>query len=500
MIRLLYLYETVLLDVPEQLLRVNVMTVLFQILARILERQNEDGSWGSIGSREENAYAIITLTNLIGLPFVTPIAGQIESAISRGRNYLKSIKALENGLTPNDYIWVGKISYGVESVCHSYVLAALNTVPQYLLGPRVSALVTIPVHKVNSFAELYKRLPMFARVESWILKTWLIEGYLLLPALEKMRLSVFSRRGINKDYLEYISFSWIGSSRAENIQVGIQTLVDMMMISVINFQVGEFFDGVVAKGDLLTIIQLRRSIEKLFSDLKIAPTSDIAKCIDTLNERAHIYRQLEDFLRFVMTYPRIQKASDHDKAQLGLELKAYLLAHTQQTEDNLKFIRQSRQNTYSTPPSSYIRWVRTTASDRLGSQYAFAFLICLLGKDGEDYLPNSEIKYIAHHCCTNLSVLRRMFKDYSSLERDRRESNLNSVVFPEFDGELDEDLQAELVTLTKYERKHLALSFEELKRVCGDRHRRIYEMTRLFYNASEFYNEVYAVKDLSLSH
>ena len=59
---------------------------------------------------------------------------------------------------------------------------------------------------------------------------------------------------------------------------------------------------------------------------------------------------------------------------------------------------------------------------------------------------------------------------------------------------------AELVRLTKYERKFLDLSFEELKRVCGDRHRRIYEMVKLFYNASELYNEVYEVKDLSISH
>ena len=107
----------------------------------------------------------------------------------------------------------------------------------------------------------------------------------------------------------------------------------------------------------------------------------IVNGFDALNEcDQDIYRQLKDFLQFVMTYPRIQNASDHDKAQLQLELKLYLLAHTQQIEDNFKFQRQSQQKTYSTPPSSYIRWVRTTASDHLSSQYAFAFLICLLGK------------------------------------------------------------------------------------------------------------------------
>jgi hypothetical protein len=481
------------------------MVVLFQILVRILQQQNEDGSWGSRGSREETAYAIISLSNVVSLPFLNPIEGQIETAISRGRKYLRSIKALENiKLTPNDYIWVGKISYGVEIVCHSYVIAASNgPVPRYILGPRVSALVRIPVQKVDNFGNFYAKLPMFARVEPWILKAWVIEGYLFLPDLAKRRLEVFSRRGMDEEkYLEYIPFSWIAASGLENTQASAQMLFDMMMISMVNFQVDEFFDGVISKGDPLTIARLRKTVEKLFSGLTISRTSDIVNGFDALNEHElNIYRQLECFLHFAVTNPRIQNAGDHDKAQLLLELKFYLFAHTQQIEDNFKFQRQSRQKTYYSPPSSYARWVRTTASDHLSSQYAFAFWMCLLTND-QDYLPNSEIKYIAQDCCTRLSVICRMFNDYGSLARDRKESNVNSMCFPDFDGEQKEekDLLAELVKLTKYERKFLDLSFDELKKVCGSRHRRIYEMTKLFYNASELYTEVYEVRDVSVSH
>jgi len=344
---------------------------------------------------------------------------------------------------------------------------------------------------------------MFAKVEPWILKAWVIEGYLFLPDLEKKHLAVFSRRGMAEDkYLEYIPFSWISANGLENTQAGAQILFGMMMISMMNFQVDEFFDGVIAKADLLTIAQLRRSIKKLFSDLEIVRTRDIVNGLDAPNDHDRdVYRQLEDFLRFVVTYPQIQNASAHDKAQLQLELKFFLLAHTQQIEDNFKFQRQSQQKTYSTPPSSYMRWVRTTASDHLSARYAFAFLICLLGND-QDYLPNSEIKYIAEDCCARSSVLCRMFNDYGSLERDRKESNVNSICFPEFDGEEkdEKNLLAELVRLTTYERKFLDLSFDELKRACGGRHRRIYDTTRLFYNASELYSEVYKVNDLSVSH
>jgi hypothetical protein len=182
---------------------------------------------------------------------------------------------------------------------------------------------------------------------------------------------------------------------------------------------------------------------------------------------------------------------------LKLELKAFLLAHTQQCEDSIKLRRQDYPKTYSTPPSSYMKWVRSTASDHLSSQYAFAFLVCLLGR-GEDYLVDSEIRYIAQDCCTHLSVVCRMFNDYGSLERDRKEANLNSMFFPEFDGteKAEKDLRAELIKLTKYERKCLRSSFTELKRVCGEQHRRVYEIARLFYNASEIYTEVYEIRDV----
>jgi hypothetical protein len=478
------------------------MVVLFQILTGTLQQQNDEGSWGKFGSREETAYAIITLSNVDSLPFVTPVAGQIESAISRGRKYLKSINALdENQLSPRDYIWTGKISYGVENVCHSYVLAALNTpVPQHLLGPRVSSLVNVPAKRLTSFAKFYAKLPMFAGVPTWKIKAWLIEGYLFLPDLEKMKMGVFSRTGREDEkYFEYLPFSWTGPNGLENLNAGAQTLFDMMMLSMVNYQADEFFDSVFARGDLFTTAQLRKTIERLFAGMRAGLSRDVINGVESLGEvDRDIYYQLENFLHFIMSYPRIQQASANDKAQLQLELKAFLLAHTQQCEDSIKLRRQNWQKTYSTPPSTYMKWVRTTGADHLSSQFSFAFLICLLGNE-EDYLPTSEIKYIAQDCCMHVSVICRMFNDYGSLERDRKECTLNSVFFPEFDGaqKAEKDLRAELVRLTKYERKCLALSLEELKKACGERHLRLYEMLRLFYNASEIYTEVYEIRDLS---
>jgi hypothetical protein len=483
------LYETSTLLIDKELLRVKVMVVLFQILMRILQQQNRNGSWGPMNSREETAYAIIALANLASLPFLAPIAGQIDLSISRGRNYLVSVDALDTPLALSDHIWAGKVSYGVESVCHSYVLAALSThVPQYRLGPRVGALVNIPPETFTHFRTFFAKLPIFVGAEPWQLNAWLIEGYLFLPDLENMRL--FRREGMKEDkYLEYIPFTWIAPNGLENAGASAETLFGMMTISLINFEVDEFFDGIIANHDLATITHLRARIEELFRN------------DNTENESESDGGQLQNYLQFVWRYPGIQNASDRDKAALQLQLSMLLLSHVQQCEDNIKLRSQSQQRSYYAPPSPYIRWVRTTASDHLSSQSAFAFMVCLLGSRS-DYFPNSEISYVAQDCCSRTSAICRMYNDYGTLARDRTERNLNSVCFPEFDGEekTDTKLQKELLKLARYEKKLLDLSFQELERLCGTRHRRIYDMTKLFYSVSRLYNEIYESRDISVSH
>jgi hypothetical protein len=473
--RLLYLHDSTTLDVPKNLL--SAITTLFHILLRILEGQNFDGSWGS---REETAYAVIALANISSLPFVVSITAQVKLAIQRGRKYLQSIAGMQARLTMKDFIWVGKVSYAVENVCHSYILAALSTpVPRYAA---TMLPIDLPLQRVNSFAKFYSKLPSLASVESWKLEGWIMEGYMLLPELKKARLEVFNT-GEGGEYLEYLPFLWIAASRLGSLHVSSQVLFDLMILSMLIFEVDDLFDQGIAREDLPRILLWRSTIEKLLCNIST---------IETVDEHDRlIYRQLQAAIQLIINHPRIQNASKDDKTQLQHELKTYLLAHVQQCEDNFKF-RQQDQKSYSTLPVSYQRWVRTTASDHLGCQYMFAFMICLLGKN-QDYIPDSEIKYIAQDCCAHLSVMSRMFNDYASVERDRKESNLNSLFFPEFDAK---GIGGDFLKLAEYEKKYLLLKYEDLKSICGDGHRNVYDVAWMFYNATELHNEIYKLRDM----
>ena len=107
---------------------------------------------------------------------------------------------------------------------------------------------------------------------------------------------------------------------------------------------------------------------------------------------------------------------------------------------------------------------------------------------------------------THLSVIRRIYNDYGSLKRDKQEKNLNSVLFPEFEGaakrKSDAELKRVLAQISDYERACLKTSLDQLLAVAqeqtGDvRGKRIHETVRLFYNASEIYSEVCEIRDLS---
>ena len=99
-----------------------VVTVLTDCLARTLKSQHPDGSWGSIGPREETAYAVLTLASLLSTPVAQSLRGEIVLALERGR---KSLLGLEGG--EPEHIWVTKVTYGSKYLAETYVVAAMFT-------------------------------------------------------------------------------------------------------------------------------------------------------------------------------------------------------------------------------------------------------------------------------------------------------------------------------------------------------------------------------------
>lgn len=129
-------------ELPRMLLQEKAIPVLFHCLARTLQSQRIDGSWGSKGPREETAYAILTLASLSVLPLAQLFRPQIISAIESGRSFLKKHKTRRP-----EYLWIEKVTYGSANLSEAYNIAALYvSTNEPLLGPEVLQLCSIP-HK-----------------------------------------------------------------------------------------------------------------------------------------------------------------------------------------------------------------------------------------------------------------------------------------------------------------------------------------------------------------
>lgn len=526
-------------SLPEKLVRDGIVISLFQALIRTLQTQNDDGSWGTRGSREETSYAVLTIAKAAILPVAESLHPLITEALESGKRFIDNTQES----TPV-HLWIEKVSYGSAALTESYSLAALRAgLPQLPLSAKTRDLIQVPEQKVKHFTKFYSGIPLFAETPAWRLQAALVEGYLFLPQLREMRLDIFPRDGMEDDkYFEYIPFTWTSNSNLDNKFLSSKTLLDMMIISFLNYQADEFMEAVVGRyfgdrtSDIVAIIDsifasLRRQPDESMSsdseggdDLSTRPAGVPTPPDDTMMEEdspeqvdgkgkpslGDVRQILHAFITYVMRHPAVQAANATMAAAVEVELRTFLLSHLEQAADNKRFTTQQNVNdlgaVFQSPRSSFYRWVQSTSSDHTSCPYSFALYQCLLveGLAGRDCFPSVQEKYVAEAMCRHLAVLCRMYNDYGSLRRDRDEKNLNSINFPDFHGAGEEEtdeaaLKARLYALAEYERGNVERAFARLQELAQESkvQRRVIDKIRVFINVTDLYGQIYIARDIA---
>ncbi|KAL9597717.1 MAG: hypothetical protein Q9219_004974 [cf. Caloplaca sp. 3 TL-2023] len=506
-----------------------------------MQAQNEDGSWGQ-GQAEPTAYAILTLADLVSLPASTALRMEVIAAIDKGRNFLTRV-------TEADYVWIEKVTFRSRNFHRAYVLAALNApLANQKFNGKVGKLTKLPWQKIEKLQKFSARIPLLASLQDWKVKAALIEGFMFLPQLRESQPAIFSERDpSDKKYIEYIPFAWTATNILGQAHLRAEFLQEMMIISVLNYQADEYMEGSVRHCFASRLGEAKCLIQRLFSDHEtegssaaprpsiedpnsephgaeslsatdtmsgtdagsLRDVSDISTDInaDRLSRTNHritevdveeieVAKTLQRFIKHVLSHPKVELASQYDKIHLRRELQKFLLAHVDQIEDSCR-LSQGEMG-FSTPERSFFDWVRRTGSDNTSCPYSFAFAQCLLG-DGKDFFDSSAQKYYAQVACQHLATLCRMYNDIGSLARDREESNLNSLNFPEFlgDGKMKEEggLKADLYQLTLHERKCLDMAVESLKGTSTMLMRRLLPT---FVDVTDLFGQIYMEKDIGI--
>ena len=559
--------QNIITDFPKSFLRDEVLLTLFQGLIRTLKSQNPDGSWGHIGVREETAYSILILTQLLPLPLARPLAEGILSSIHRGRSFLRHRAHNRSA----EHLWVEKTSYGSLNLSQAYILASLHVEPnRSRFGSRTQDLCAFESHEMIQVGKFMSRLPLFSNTSQWLLHASWIESKLFLPRLSSLHDVVFKREKMSEDrYFTWIPLTWTASNNLRAQFLSSEFIFAMMTISLLNYQVDEFMESVVGEelGDNLEAI--RNAVNKLFTsyhtesqslcsiptskghhqNFPIAPrvlkensssegsqglSSDLIDRNDSKAKSDDIsllncINVIGQFVNYVMKYPTFNNSGESELNRLSHELKTFLMAHITQIEINREFIQQNRSSNdtsskkevsgpllYKTTRLPFRSWVRTVAADHTSCPYSFVFAGLLRGSDR--HTASVKHTYIAEDLCRSLATMCRLYNDYGSVQRDRKEWNLNSINFVELrsgsdtlnleteSGDsaannkiscvADADAQAKacLYELAEYERRRMHFALDELKAAAGQE---MMDMVDVFVTVTDLFGQIYVVKDIA---
>jgi hypothetical protein len=546
---------------PDSLVKEKVLVALFQALVFTVEAQHEDGSWGKSHNPEETAYAILTVNTLASLSLARPLLSRIHFSIDNGRMFL--MQKLGTSRRP-DLLWIDKVTYGSNTLSQSYILSALKcSPPEEQIGPCAEIIFPRSLEQVLKPTKFYMRLPLFAKTEEWRIQAALVEGALFSNWLRSAGLNIFPRKDMREEkYLEFIPFTWTAGARGEGVPdaaLAAGVSADMMALSALIYQVDEFMESVVGSLPKGSMPEVRAITEAIFSKLE----KEIS-----LNGHKRNYAQfvsdgpvnfhngstsmeevsgiLTRFVRFVLQHPHISRASTYDKRQLFVNLKAFLFAHLVQVADNTYLASQplGSRSLFATPRTSFFDWIRTTSAEHTGGPFAFYFLMCLVSSSSSTeecsgtVFSTAAAAYVAEDVSRHLATLCRMYNDLGSVARDGSEGNLNSINYPEFSFQVQNDgsksngvatrangatigattssvkdsghnrngeitscavqmnaRKEELMRIVEYERSCLDLALAKLRDVVRDQ--KLWKIVKAFCDVTDLYGQMYVVKDLT---
>ena len=381
--------------------RDKVFISLFQALIRVLQAQNQDGSWEH-GNSEATAYAIISLSNLMSLSSNPKLELKVAQAIESGRNFLQN-RTL--AFPEPNRVWKGTITSGNSAIHQAYILAALQVpLSAQKLSQTIESQFNIPLARMTIQAKYYARQAWSVDFPEWLVQASLIENYLFLPQLQSIRYAVFPSDSILEDnYFGSIPYAWLVASNLHNRFIGAEFLYQMMILSLLTRQLEDYMDHIVGPSFVGCLFEVEDLIVGIVQEID-NEDKDQCFCANHASDmlRASTATAISDvrsvlyrFISHILNHPYILIASLNDQVNLRSKLLAFMLGLVSPLSNH-----QSD----------------SSATDQSSHSYIFAFLACLVGNQSsdrgiglrQDFFDTPEQQYLAVDVCRHLSIISFM--------------------------------------------------------------------------------------------
>jgi hypothetical protein len=412
----------------DSLTEFKVPVVIIQVLTELLRTQGSDGSW-SKGSHEITAYCVLSLVSLSAITFPTALNNNITAAIEAGRAYLR----LAQGVWRSEPIWIEKVRYYSPLLTETYCTCALLA-PVPVPSPHTCA---TPRSSSLKMMCLFNRLPLFRSLPNpqLSLKLALAESQVFLSYLHSTRLAIFPRsKDLKKEkYMEIIPFAWTACNALRDTPLPAEILMEMMSISLLNFQADKFFELITSKTNaralswlveeacrIITVPQQDDSDRGARAANALTPP-DEKSLLSDLDEVTSVVQR---FANRILQHPAVTSAPQRIQLDVQNKLARYLRAQI------ISATCRSLDPDARTNRKSLFGWVRKLGAEDTSCPYSFAFYMALSKWTfQEEWRNDPSREYVLEALCGHLSTLCRMYNDYGSLTRDREEGNLSCADF-----------------------------------------------------------------------
>ncbi|KAL9030546.1 MAG: hypothetical protein Q9180_006893 [Flavoplaca navasiana] len=348
----------------------------------------------------------------------------------------------------------------------------------------------------------------------WLIRACITQGYLHLPLFDKARQAVTTDEPVKqRRHFNILPFMLIASGRSTGAYIPSDVNVEFLVLCALLYEVDHYVEDVVAGLEVVNAREVESLVHEIFEE---SSTDQFPKPQSEYMPEHHrpesqlpnhlekVKNTLRRGISWVLSHPKVTSSSKHDQALLQRQSEAFYLGQITSVYESPSLTDSRRHERSSTGfQASYHYWVHTTASAHISGSVAFTFLTCLLGtsNNGQDCFQSAETKYLAQDLSMHLACLARMENDIGSVIRDRKEHNLNSVGFPEFDTgitEEEDDLQERLQQLRRlaaYERQCAKVAFARLgESGVADK---VMKGLKAFCNAVDLFGQIYAMEDLT---
>lgn len=478
------------------------------VLTKVLGSQGLDGSWSN-GTAEVTAYGVLTLSWLSHLPWIQQLGRMhgvnfITASIESGKAFLEAHKQYWK---KGQYLWIEKVTYASPVLCEAYCLAAaVVPVPDFSGASVVGtdgrvvrcstndSLFVSPslLMGVLKAGQLISLTPLFRNLAPQLMRVAEMQACYALGLLQQKRneLGIFPTTGRDEKYMTFIPLTWTASN-ALRVQAtdgydhghsgGLSNYVlqEMMILSMLNYQVDEYMETAVERdflgfysGSRGSLEAVREVIDQVFEEFDpLGRRRSIWGDADHTPANLKLIRStLSRYVRHILLHPAVRSAPASVQTRLAKEMQTFLLAHVQHAADNIQFAASSNQ-LHSTPlddreeetglpspisepsdsdpssleePSSkrrrlspspslqaqqqpkiftpadsrtYYSWVRTTSADHTSCPFSFTFYTCLLSHNPGKHGNGNKSENIFSKDAKTSYVAEAMVRSLASLCR-----------------------------------------------------------------------------------